>query len=321
MRRPRNALVALWALFAFAAGAGRADETITTANTAFNLPNRTIAVGDKVTWTNSSQGFHNVRSDDAGFVCANGCNGEGGNGGPSTALWSFTRTFNTAGSFVYWCEIHGDSSSGMRGVITVEGAGGGGGGGGGGGAPGSLKFSASNYNVNEGGGNVTLVVQRVGGDDGAVSVHYATSNGSATAGADYTAKSGNINWANNDDNNKTVSIAITNDNTPESAETFTVTLSAPGGGATLGSPSAATVTIVGGGAPAAPAAPDNLKAVAQSGTQIQLNWTDHANNETGFVIEKRDDENRVVERTVIGVLHAFNKRHGDDFNDEDVRLL
>lgn len=40
-----------------------------------------------------------------------------------------------------------------------------------------------------------------------------------------------------------------------------------------------------------------------------------------LVIEKRDDENRVIDRTVIGVLHAFNKRHGDDFNEEDVRLL
>lgn len=40
-----------------------------------------------------------------------------------------------------------------------------------------------------------------------------------------------------------------------------------------------------------------------------------------LVLEKRDEENRIVERTTIGVLHAFNKRHGDDFNDEDVRLL
>jgi PAS domain S-box-containing protein len=40
-----------------------------------------------------------------------------------------------------------------------------------------------------------------------------------------------------------------------------------------------------------------------------------------LVIEKRDEENRVVEKSVIGVLHAFNKRHGEDFIDEDVRLL
>lgn len=40
-----------------------------------------------------------------------------------------------------------------------------------------------------------------------------------------------------------------------------------------------------------------------------------------LLIEKRDEENRVVERATIGVLHAFNKRFGEDFNDEDVRLL
>lgn len=40
-----------------------------------------------------------------------------------------------------------------------------------------------------------------------------------------------------------------------------------------------------------------------------------------LVIEKRDEENRIIERNTIGVLHAFNKRHGEDFNDEDVRLL
>lgn len=40
-----------------------------------------------------------------------------------------------------------------------------------------------------------------------------------------------------------------------------------------------------------------------------------------LVIERRDEENRVIDRNTIGVLHAFNKRFGEDFNDEDVRLL
>ena len=40
-----------------------------------------------------------------------------------------------------------------------------------------------------------------------------------------------------------------------------------------------------------------------------------------LIIEKRDDENRVIEKSVIGVLHAFNKKHNEEFNDEDVRLL
>ncbi|MDX2066413.1 MAG: ATP-binding protein [Fimbriimonadaceae bacterium] len=40
-----------------------------------------------------------------------------------------------------------------------------------------------------------------------------------------------------------------------------------------------------------------------------------------LVIEKRDEQNRVTERNTIGVLHAFNKRDQEEFNDEDVRLL
>lgn len=40
-----------------------------------------------------------------------------------------------------------------------------------------------------------------------------------------------------------------------------------------------------------------------------------------LVIEKRDEENRVIDRNTIGVLHALNKRHGDEFGQEDVSLL
>ncbi|MDR3709015.1 MAG: ATP-binding protein [Capsulimonadaceae bacterium] len=40
-----------------------------------------------------------------------------------------------------------------------------------------------------------------------------------------------------------------------------------------------------------------------------------------LVIEKRDDDNRVVERNTIGVLHVFNKTAGRQFSQEDVHLL
>jgi two-component system phosphate regulon sensor histidine kinase PhoR len=40
-----------------------------------------------------------------------------------------------------------------------------------------------------------------------------------------------------------------------------------------------------------------------------------------LTIERRDEDLEVVERTVIGVLHVFNKRHGGAFDDEDVYLL
>jgi signal transduction histidine kinase len=40
-----------------------------------------------------------------------------------------------------------------------------------------------------------------------------------------------------------------------------------------------------------------------------------------LLIERRDDENHIVDRITIGVLHCFNKRYGGDFIEEDVRLL
>ena len=40
-----------------------------------------------------------------------------------------------------------------------------------------------------------------------------------------------------------------------------------------------------------------------------------------LIVEKRDDDNRVVERTTVGVLHVFNKKYGGIFVEEDVRLL
>ena len=40
-----------------------------------------------------------------------------------------------------------------------------------------------------------------------------------------------------------------------------------------------------------------------------------------LIVEKRDEDNRVLDRTTIGVLHVFNKKYGGIFADEDVRLL
>jgi signal transduction histidine kinase len=40
-----------------------------------------------------------------------------------------------------------------------------------------------------------------------------------------------------------------------------------------------------------------------------------------LLIEKRDDQNHIVDRVTIGVLHCFNKRYGGEFIEEDVRLL
>ena len=79
-------------------------------NFSFTPSNLTIEVGDTVRWTNVL-GTHNVLADDGSFT----------SGPPQPAPWNFTRVFNTAGSFPYYCEPHGGpGGSGMSGVIAVE---------------------------------------------------------------------------------------------------------------------------------------------------------------------------------------------------------
>ena len=40
-----------------------------------------------------------------------------------------------------------------------------------------------------------------------------------------------------------------------------------------------------------------------------------------LIVDRRDDQNHIVDRLNIGVLHCFNKRYGGDFIQEDVSLL
>ena len=40
-----------------------------------------------------------------------------------------------------------------------------------------------------------------------------------------------------------------------------------------------------------------------------------------LIVEKRDEDNRVIEERPIGVLHVFNRRYGNVFIEEDLRLL
>jgi len=79
----------------------------------------TINAGDTVTFKNSG-GTHNVTADNGSWRCAASCSDTGGSGNLSGAAWSFTRTFNTAGTFGYHCEAHGAPGAGMAGSITIN---------------------------------------------------------------------------------------------------------------------------------------------------------------------------------------------------------
>ena len=88
--------------------------------------------------------------------------------------------------------------------------------------------------------SITFTVTLDEAASGTVSVDYATSDGTANAGDDYTSKNGTLTF-NAGTTSKTISVAIADDSEEESDETFTVTLS-NASGADLGT-SSATGTI------------------------------------------------------------------------------
>ena len=139
---------------------------------------------------------------------------------------------------------------------------------------GAIQFSSATYSVGEAGPTATITVSRVSGTSGAVGVSYATTTGgTATASSDYTARSGTFTWNSGDGANKTFTVPISEDSLVEGAETVNLALSSPTGGATLGSPSTAVLTINDNDNP--PAGQLRFTAgtasVAETGTSITIN--------------------------------------------------
>jgi uncharacterized repeat protein (TIGR01451 family) len=109
-------------------------------------------------------------------------------------------------------------------------------------APGALS-TALGWVTLENTGTVTITVTRTGGSDCTVSVNYTTADGTAVAGADYTATSGTLTFGPGV-LSQSFTVAILDDAISEPIEDFTVTLTNPSGGATLLAPTVETVTIV-----------------------------------------------------------------------------
>ncbi len=72
-----------------------------------------------------------------------------------------------------------------------------------------------------------FTVTRSGDTSGISTVQYATADDTATAGSDYTAKTGTLTFPANDTAAQTFTVTITGDQGKETNETFNVTLSAP----------------------------------------------------------------------------------------------
>jgi plastocyanin len=73
-------------------------------NFSFSPDPLTIPVGGSVTWTNDDNATHTVTADDGSF-----------DSGGTSLHGTFTRTFDTAGSFAYHCNVHRS----MHGTVQV----------------------------------------------------------------------------------------------------------------------------------------------------------------------------------------------------------
>ena len=109
-------------------------------------------------------------------------------------------------------------------------------------APGTIQLAETSFDARER-SVINIRVTRSGGSSGVASVDFATADGTAVGGSDYTAANGTLTWPDGVSGNQTISILITDDNSAEFSESFTVTLSNVSG-ATLGTNSSATVNII-----------------------------------------------------------------------------
>jgi hypothetical protein len=101
-------------------------------------------------------------------------------------------------------------------------------------------ISVSDPSVSEHDGSATFTVSLDG--PGNVSVHYATADGSATAGQDYQATSGSLTFSGGE-TSKQVAVPVINDGIHEDSETFALNLTNPAGLAASGNKLTGTGTI------------------------------------------------------------------------------
>jgi plastocyanin len=76
----------------------------------FSPMTKTIAADETVMWQWKGSNSHNVTFTDP----------SGTSNSPTQNTGTFTRKFSNAGTFNYYCTIHGTATTGMRGSIVVQ---------------------------------------------------------------------------------------------------------------------------------------------------------------------------------------------------------
>jgi hypothetical protein len=110
---------------------------------------------------------------------------------------------------------------------------------------GVVEFSAAVFSATECAAlpcDATLTVSRTGGAAGDATVDFVTADGTATAGTDYVATSGTVTFAAGQ-TSRPITIPLLIDMGAEAIKTFSVVISNPAGGASLGARTTADVRI------------------------------------------------------------------------------
>ena len=106
----------------------------------------------------------------------------------------------------------------------------------------SLRPDSNEIIVNEGSGEVRVEIIRTGGSQGRVSIDYVARSNVATAGQDFTPVTGTAVFEDGE-TSKIITIPILDDDLVEGSEVFNVTIDRITGGAFLGAPRTAFITI------------------------------------------------------------------------------
>jgi hypothetical protein len=107
----------------------------------------------------------------------------------------------------------------------------------------SFSFSQSSYGGQEDCAGIVVTVIRSGDTTGSASVHYRTTDVSASSRSDYTTAVGTLTF-DPGVTTQTFTVLISEDTFIEGTETATVTLSQPSAGAILGTPATASIVIL-----------------------------------------------------------------------------
>ena len=136
-------------------------------------------------------------------------------------------------------------------------------------AAGPVQFVSPSYLVAQNNAELTVTLRFDRASQGdSLTVDYATHDGTATAGADYTAVSGTLSFPayGPQESYVTITIPILNDLLLQNNATFYLTLSDPLGGLTLGDVATTTVTILNDNVPQAAETTTNLTSDSPNGS-------------------------------------------------------